>query len=334
MHKQKSSGSRPAVGRGLVAFLMRQSESSSVAALVILWIIFSIGNSSFNTPYNIFNVLRTSSENYIIAMSQAFVIIVGGMNVSIGGIGGISAITAGFCMSALHLSPLVAILASCVISICCGWLNGLLITKLKINAFIVTLATSFIFSGLVKGLTGGFPFADIPESFTWIAKNDIGGIIPIIFAIMIVSLVFFQIFFKRSVLGRELLATGGSLEAAKMSGINTNRIITQANILSGLMAGLAGLFTVARMAAASPLIGDDWMITSFAVAVIGGTSLTGGRITMIGILAASILITIIKNGLVMLHANVYYLNSFLGAIIIAAVILEVFREKYNERYKN
>lgn len=270
----------------------------------------------------------------VIAMAQAFVMIVGGMNLSIGGIGGISAISAGFCMSVLHINPLLAFAISCAISILCGLLNGLLITRLKINAFIVTLATSFIFSGLVKGLTGGFPFADIPQSFTWIAKNDLAGIIPIIFLIMIVSLIFFQVFFKKSVLGRELLATGGSLETAKMSGINTDRIIVQANMLSGLMAGFAGLFTVARMAAASPLIGDDWMITSFAVAVIGGTALTGGKISMIGILAASILITIIKNGLVMLQANVYYLNSFLGAIIIAAVILEVFREKYNERYKN
>lgn len=334
MHNQKRVGETAIMRKRLVAFFMRQSESSSVAALAILWIIFSIGNSSFNTPYNIFNVLRTSSENYILAMAQAFAMIVGGMNLSIGGIGGFSAITAGYCMSVLQIHPLLAVIASCVVSILWGLINGLLITKLKINAFIVTLATSFIISGLVKGLTGGFPFADIPQSFAWIAKNDVGGIFPVIFVVMIVSLVFFQIFFKKSVLGRELLATGGSLETAKMSGINTDRIIIQANMLSGLMAGFAGLFTVARMAAASPLIGDDWMITSFAVAVIGGTSLLGGKITMIGILAASILITIIKNGLVMLKANVYYLNSFLGAIIIAAVILEVFREKYNERYKN
>jgi len=334
MPKRNSAEVRQGSSGGVVAFLMRQSETSSVAALAILWIIFSIGNSSFLTPYNIFNVLRTSSENYIIAMAQAFVIIVGGMNLSIGGIGGMSAITAGFCMSVLQIPPLVAFAASCAVSIGCGWVNGMLITKLKINAFIVTLATSFIFSGLVKGLTGGFPFANIPNSFTWIAKNDIFGMFPIIFVIMVITLIFFWFFFKKSVLGRELLATGGSLETAKMSGINTDRVIIIANVLSGLMAGFAGLFTVARMASASPLIGDDWMITSFAVAVIGGTALTGGKITMIGIFAACILITIIKNGLVMLHANVYYLNSFLGAIIIAAVILEVFRAKYNEHYKN
>ena len=319
---------------GIVNFLMRQSESSSVGALVILWIVFSIGNSSFNTPYNMFNVLRTSSENYIIAMAQALVIIVGGMNISIGGIGGLSAILAGFFMDVAGLPPIAAVVGGCAMGIGCGCFNGLLVTRLKINSFIVTLATSFIFQGLVKGLTGGFPFGNIPHSFTWIARNDIGGVIPVIFVIMLASIIFFMFFFKYSVLGRELLATGGSLEAAKMSGINTDRIIMYANMLSGLMAGLAGLFTVARMNAASPLIGDDWMITSFAVAVIGGTVLSGGKITMVGMFASCILITIIKNGLVMLRANVYYLNTFLGAIIIAAVILEVVREKYNERYKN
>ncbi|MDR1797282.1 MAG: ABC transporter permease [Clostridiales Family XIII bacterium] len=319
---------------GVVNFLMRQSESSSVGALIILWIVFSVGNNSFNTPYNIFNVFRTSSEYYIIAMAQVFVVIVSGMNLSIAGIGGLSAITVGYCLEVLGLPPLAAVVLGALVGMGCGYFNGILITKLRINSFIVTLATSFIFGGLVKGLTEGFPFSKIPASVTWIAKNDIAGTVPLIFVIMIASAVFFRFFFKYSVLGRELLATGGAIEAAKMSGINTDRIILQANILSGLMAGFAGLFTVARMSAASPLIGDDWMIMSFAVAVIGGTALSGGKVTMVGVCAASILITIIKNGLIMLHVNVYFLNSFLGAIIIAAVILEVVREKYNERYKN
>lgn len=108
-------------------------------------------------------------------------------------------------------------------------------------------------------------------------------------------------------------------------------MIISANVISGVIATFVGVFSVAKMGAASPLIGDDWMITSFAVAVIGGTALSGGKITMVGLLASSILITIIKNGLIMMKANVYFLQSFLGLIIIAAVILEVIREKYNSR---
>jgi ribose transport system permease protein len=317
----------------IIGILLRRSESSSVLALIVLWTIFSIGNSSFSSSYNIFNVFRTSSENYFIAMAQAMVIIVGGMNLSIGGIGAMSAVLAGFCMAVMGLSPIIALFAGMAVGIVCGFFNGILITKLRINSFIVTLATSFIFFGIVKGATGGYPFGNIPRSFTWIARNDIGGTIPLIFVIMLISIVFFILFFRYSILGRELLATGGSLEAAKMSGINTDRIIIYANILSGLLASLIGLFTVARMSAASPLMGEDWMLTSFAVAVIGGTALSGGKISLIGMFAAAILITIIKNGLVMMKVNVYYLQAFLGILIIAAVILEVVRKRYNERMK-
>jgi ribose transport system permease protein len=318
---------------GIIGLLVRRSESSSVLALLVLWTVFSIGNRSFSSSYNIFNVFRTSSENFFIAMAQAMVIIVGGMNLSIGGIGAMAAVLAGFCMNVAGLPSIVAALAGIAVGLVCGSFNGLLITKLRINSFVVTLATSFIFFGIVKGATGGYPYGNIPASFTWIAKNDIAGTIPLIFVIMLISIVFFILFFRYSILGRELLATGGSLEAAKMSGINTDRIIIYANILSGLLASLVGLFTVARMSAASPLMGEEWMITSFAVAVIGGTALSGGKISMIGMFAAAILITIIKNGLVMMKVNVFYLQAFLGVLIIAAVILEVVRARYNERMK-
>lgn len=311
-------------------FLSR-SESSSVLACALLIIIFSISSSSFLSPYNVFNVLRTSSENFFIAMAQAMVIIVGGMNVSIGGIGGLAAITIGFLIQSMGFHPLIAVIMAMLVGCLAGLFNGLLITKLKINAFVVTLATFFIFVGLVKGSTAGYPFSQIPPGFAYIAKTDLFGFIPLIFVIMIFSAVFFAIFFKYSVFGRQLLATGGSIEAAKMSGINTDRMIIYANVISGAIAAFVGVFSVAKMRSASPLIGDDWMITSFAVAVIGGTALKGGRITMIGIVAACILITIIKNGLIMVRANVFFLQTFLGLIIIAAVILEVFRERYSSK---
>jgi ribose transport system permease protein len=264
-------------------------------------------------------------------MSQAIVIIVGGMNVSIGGIGGLAAISIGFAIQVFGLNPLVAVVLSFIVGSAAGLLNGLLITKLKINAFVVTLATSFIFVGIVKGSTAGYPFSQIPPSFSYIAKTDVFGFIPLIFLIMLFFLIFFALFFKYSVFGRKLLATGGSLEAAKMSGINTDKMIISANVISGIIATFVGVFYVAKMRAASPLIGDDWMITSFAVAVIGGTTLSGGKITMVGLFASCILITIIKNGLIMMKANVYYLQTFLGLIIIAEVILEVIRARYNSR---
>ena len=310
---------------------MSRSDSSVVAATLILIVILSIGSSSFLNPYNIFNVLRTSSENYFIAMAQAMVLIVGGMNLSIGGIGGLAVITVGFTIEVLGFHPLIAVALAFLVGSSCGLINGVLITKLRINGFVVTLATLYIFTGFVKGSTAGYPFSKIPAGFAFLAKTDVFGIFPLIFVIMLVALVFFTIFFKYSVFGRKLLATGGSIEAAKMSGINTDRMIIYANVISGVIAAAVGVFYISKMRTASPLVGGDWLISSFAVAVIGGTALTGGKITMVGLTASCILITIIRNGLIMFKTNPYFEQCFLGLIIIAAVILEVFRERYNER---
>jgi ribose transport system permease protein len=194
-----------------------------------------------------------------------------------------------------------------------------IITKTKLNSFIVTLATSFIFTGLVYGISKGYPFTKIPDSFTFIGQAKIIGI-PYLVVLMFVTLAILYFVFKYTVTGRRLLATGGNIQAARLSGIDTDRMTILANILSGFFASIAALCWLSRMGSAQPATGQDWMIISFAVAVIGGTALAGGSISPIGLFFGGLIMVLIKNGLILLQVDVYYEQTFLGIIILLAVM--------------
>lgn len=302
--------------------IFARSEVTVIIAVIILGAIFAVCSDSFLTTYNLFNLGRTAAIYMFIAIAQAMVVIVGGMNLSLGNIGGLTVVAAGFMMQEAGMSPIVAIIVGLLVGIAAGLVNGIVITTLKLNAFVVTLATSFIFTGLVNGISKGFPYDDIPESFTFIGRGGIGGLIPYLLILSTIALAILGYVFKYTVLGRRYLSTGGNLEAAKMSGINTNRMIILANIASGFFAAVAGLLWISRTGSAQPSTGVDWMVISFAVAVIGGTLLKGGVFNPIGLFFAGFLIVMVKNGLVMLNANVYYEQTYLGLILLLAVSLE------------
>lgn len=308
----------------------KRRDMSAILATFLLAIIFSTASSSFFSSYNIFNMSRTASLYMLEALAQAFALIVGGMNLSIGGIGALTVVTFGCCMEGMGMPSGCAIVVALLVGCLCGLINGFIISKLKLNAFIVTLATNFIFNGLVTGISRGYPYKTIGSVLEKIGQGKFLGL-PYLFYIMLIFIVFLWFFFKYTVLGRKLLATGGNINAARLSGINTDNMIIYANVLSGLFAALAGIMWTARNGAASPTTGSDWMMISFAVAALGGTALSGGEISAIGLGFAAFLMTFIKNGLVMVNADIYFEDSFLGVIILLAVCLETIRMKYIKR---
>lgn len=308
----------------MASALLRRSDFSVVLATIVLFVIFALGSESFFTQYNLFNMGRTAALYVFVAVGQAIVIVIGGMNLSLGAIGGLSVVVAGMAMQDAGLDPIVAFPIALFVGVLAGLFNGLIITRLKLNSFVATLATSFIFVGLVNGISQGNPYTNIPKDITTIGRGDIFGI-PILFVMMLVLLAVLAYFFRYSVTGRRILATGGNGEAARLSGIRTDRITLLANVLSGLFAALAGFLWITRVGSAQPSIGSDWLIISFAVAIIGGTSLAGGEISPLGLGAAAIMLTLIKNGLIMFNVNVYFEQTFLGIVILLAVSLESFR---------
>ncbi len=304
--------------------VLRRTDTSVVLATLILFVIFSFSNSSFLTPFNLFNVSRTASLYVLIALGQAMVIIVGGMNLSLGAIGGLTVVVAGWCMDTMGWSPWIAVPLAMLTGVLCGAFNGYVIVKSKLNSFIVTLASLFIFTGLVQGISQGFPYSNIPKEFTMLGRDGVAGV-PYLFVFVGILLIVLGYIFKYRVVGRRLLATGGNLEAARLSGIRTDNMILLAHTLSGVFAATAGLLWVSRMGSAQPSTGTDWLIISFAVAIIGGTALNGGEFSALGILASAFMLTLIKNGLIMLNVNVYFEQTFLGLIVLLAVSVESIR---------
>ena len=299
--------------------LLRQ-EIPVLIAVLILGTVFSMVSKNFLSAYNIYTLSRTAALYMFVALAQSMVVIVGGMNVSLGYIGSMSVVTAGYFMQNLQMSPATAVIASLIVGILAGAFNGFVIIRLKLNAFIVTLATSFIYQGLVTGVSEGFPYTNIDKGFTWLGRGKFLGLpLMLYFAVIVLVIVWF--FFRKTVTGRRLLATGGNMAAARMAAVNTDSCVLVANILSGLFAAVAGICSVSMNGAAQPTTGSDWMIYSFAVSVIGGTALSGGVIQPVGIFIASYLIVMIKNGLVMMNANIYYEQTYLGLILLVAVSL-------------
>lgn len=311
--------------------ILSRYDVNTVLVTLALFVVFAFFSDGFLSSYNVFNISRTAALYIFIALSQAMVILVGGMNLSVGTIGGLSTVIAGLAMDTMGFHPAIAIGCALLVGVLCGLLNGYLIVKLKLNSFVVTLATQFIFQGLVFGISKGFPYTGIPESITVIGRGGINDWIPYLLILAVVALAIVAYIFKYKILGRNLLATGGNKEAAQLSGIKTDRMIVIANVLSGLFAAMAAVLWITRMGSAQPGTGVDWMIISFAVAVIGGTSLDGGVLLPLGILASSFMIAMIKNGLVMVGVNVYLEQSFLGLIILFAVSIETFRKSYEAK---
>jgi ribose transport system permease protein len=189
----------------------------------------------------------------------------------------------------------------------------------------------FIYMGLRSGISGGVPYR-VPESFTFIGQRDFLGV-PYVFLIMVVVLAGVSYMFRNTVFGRRLLATGGNADAARLSGINTDRMVVAANVLSGLFASLAAVLWASKLGSAAPETGDGWLIVSFAVAIIGGTGLTGGVVSAVGIFMGATIFMLIRHGLVEVKANDYYANAFLGGLILLAIVVDRVREVYEKRAK-
>jgi ribose transport system permease protein len=302
----------------------RRSDASAIIATVVLFIVFSTATDNFFTPFNQFNVWRAASQNVFIALGQAMVVLIGGMNLSLGAIGGLTVVIVGHTIEILGFPPWTAVILGLLTGIICGLFNGFFVSRFKLNSFVVTLATSFIYQGLLNGISLGRPYSKIPREFTILGKGELFGVPNMVF-LMLAALVVVFYTFRFTVTGRRLLATGGNSEAARLSGIKTGRMIMIANILSGLCGSIAAILWVSRMGTAQPATGGDWLIVSFAVTVIGGTALSGGTISAPGFLFSGLLMALIRNGLIMLGVNVYFEATFLGVIILLAVMVEYFR---------
>ncbi len=291
-----------------------------------LFCVLAIASTTFLSGYTMFVLSRQVAFYVLIALAQAVCLVVGGMNLSVGGIGSLATVLLGLCLERWQLSPWLAVPVALGFGCASGFANGWFITRLRIDSFVVTLSMMFLLMGLRSGISGGQPYA-LPESFTFVGQKALLGV-PCVFWISLAVLALIALLFERTVLGRHLIATGTNADAARLAGIPTDRMIVIANVLSGFLAALAAVLWASQLGSATPETGDTWLIVSFAVAIIGGTGLSGGVISASGILLGAGIFMLIKHGLVELKANPYFANAFLGALILLAVTIDRLRDLF------
>ena len=298
-------------------------NSASLVLFAAVLAVFGVLSQNFFTITNLTNILIQSSSTAIVAIGMTFVLLTAGVDLSVGAIMFVAAAVAG--KMTLNGAPLWRALAVIVlIGLAGGLINAFFITRLRIVAFIVTLATLYLGRGFALWLTQTRAM-NLPDSFLLLGTTRLAGVpLPVL---MFVGILFVaHLVLTRTPFGRQIYAVGQSVEAARKAGLNTGRILASVYVISGFCAALGGIVSLAQLGAVSPTFGTNKEFSAIAAAVLGGTSLFGGRGRVFpGTLLGAVLIQTVENGLVVLNADPYLYPLVTSAIIFLAVLIDSLR---------
>lgn len=286
----------------------------------------SVLQPAFLSTFNIFVLLSAISVNMVIALGQLVIIGIGQMNLALGSIGGLVAISFVGMIEKLGVPTPVALALALAIGGVAGMASGYIIARTSISAFIITLAGLQIYKGINLGITEAQPFYGVPDVVKAFGTGSALGPLPWLLVPAVLCSVGIWYLFNKMRIGRHILAMGCNPHAAELSGIDPKVTIIWAHVLSGLLAAVAGIMLVAKLQIGQPTIGDDWLISSFAAPVIGGAVLSGGKISVGGTCFGVVIIAIITQGLVIFNIDPFVVQIVLGALILWAVAINRLRE--------
>lgn len=298
-------------------------------SLLILCVILTIATDKFFNYSNFMNILKQASINSFIAAGMLVVLITAGIDLSVGSTCVLSACAMGVMVKAGITSTPLLIIVSLVVGLACGYLNGVLLTRLNLpHPFVSTLGTKNVILGLALLITASTPIGfqnQGVDSLLVLGAKTVNGF-PISFIFVIIAFVIMHIFLSRSALGRQIYCVGGNPEAARLSGINTGRVLRIVYSLSGFLCGIAAIILVGRVSSANATAGTTYDTDAIAACIIGGASFMGGKGTMWGTMIGALLIAVIRNGLNLLGAQSDIQYIVIGLVIIFAVFIDVTRE--------
>ena len=302
------------------------SELTTVIALIILMAVITIINSNFLTANNLLNLLLQVTSNALIAFGMTFVILTGGIDLSVGSILALSsALTAGLLGSGMPVT--LAILISLILGCILGMMNGLLISYGKLAPFIVTLATMTIFRGATLVYTNGNPITKgLSDTFLFQFLGQ-GYIVGIPFPVIIMFIVFIVLYvlLHKTAFGKSVYAIGGNEKAAYISGVKLNKVKIIIYSISGMMASISGLIITSRLSSAQPTAGASYEMDAIAAVVLGGTSLSGGKGRILGTLIGALIIGVLNNGLNIIGVSAFWQQAVKGVVILIAVLIDRFK---------
>jgi len=293
-------------------------EAGIFIAAAAIFVIFGVLNSNFLTVGNLRDVAVSACVNALIGIGLTFVIITGGIDLSVGSIASLVGMITANLMVNSGVAAAPALLVGLAFGFVAGAINGVLITYVRLPPFIATLGTMSVYQGLAYVVTDGKPVYNVPQSFVLMLNSYISGV-PIVVVIVIVVAVLAWLLLRRTVFGQNVIATGGSEETAWLSGVRVTRVKILVYALSGALAALAGLVVVARISAAQSQAGAPYLLTAIAAAVIGGANLMGGEGRIAGTLVGALILGALTNGLVLLNVPSFYEQIVTGLVVLIAV---------------
>jgi ribose transport system permease protein len=297
------------------------SKNTALIGLLVLMIVVTMIDTTFIQTSNLSNVLRQVSINGLIALGMTLVILIGGIDLSVGSVFGLTgAILASMLMAGFP--PVLALIIILALGAFLGSMNGLLVAKGKLQAFIATLGTMAIFRGILQVYTDGRPITGFDSDFIdYIGRGYILGI-PVPTIILIVATLIMIFITKKTVFGKEIYAVGGNERAAILSAINVDKVKIKVYALSGLLTTISGVILLSRLNSAQPTAGNAYEMDAIAAVVLGGTSMAGGKGRITGTFIGILMIGVISNALNILSVSSFYQNIVKGVVILLAVLID------------
>ncbi len=307
---------------------VRMAEGNLLVIVIVLMVLLSFASKNFFTANNLRNLVRQTSVNGIIALGMTFVIISGGIDLSVEAV---------VCVASIVVSKLLvanvgipaALLISIVVCVFLGIINGFIIHYGKVPPFIATLGMMQAARGIVMLLSNARMIAGLPKGFTGFAQRVILGL-PSLFFVWLLVIAVTYILTAKTVFGRNIFAYGSNIEAARLSGINTAWVTVSVYAMSGLLSGIAGVLMTSRLGNGIPTAGQGYEMDAIASAVVGGASLSGGSGTIFGTVLGALLISLIQNGGNLLGINAFILQIIVGILIVASVWIDQKRKSVKQ----
>lgn len=317
-----------------------QAQIRKFLSNYMIWVILamllaycSLTIDGFTNPVNLVNILFHSSFLGVLTIGETLCLLTGRMDLSIESTLAFAAMVAAWLMgtgpytSMLGLSPIIAFVVLLLIGVLVGITNAFFIVTLKVSALIVTLAMQVVLRGLTVNLTNSNVLSDLPNIYTWLGQNSLWGIPLLVFVFLILYWIF-NFILNNTKFGRRIYAIGDNEEAAYASGINVNRTLYLAFILSSVFAAFTGFMMTSRIGAVPATLGDGYAFDVFAAAVIGGVSLQGGKGNLLGALAGVLLLGSITNALNLANVSPYHISIIRGLIILFAVVIDTIKNRF------
>ncbi len=326
----KRAGSAGRASGGLRFVLSNEFGLAALIALTAL--IFATTLDGFTSPFSLFTIGRQIGIDTMIGLAMMAVVVTGGLDLSVGAIGVCAAMAFGWLVQIVGLPILLAVPVAVLFGAALGFVNGFTVVESGVHSFIITLASMSIFFGVMIFLTKAAAFNGLPPEVQAFGKMKLFRTISPLLLISVAMCAGLSVFYRLTSAGRQMLATGANPRAAELSGVRTGRVIIGCHILAGALAAVAGLMVTARTGASVPSmaghLGQDWLLPAFLAPVLGGTLLSGGRVSVVGTLLGAAFVNVMTSGLLLMRVGEFWILASLGMMLLAAVLADRARQQF------